>query len=65
MKITDKCTFSDGLLWNFKEHHGIRKLDISGKVLPADAEGAQQLSELFHNLLEQHKLLSTQFLQCW
>ena len=56
------------LLWlsvKFKEHHGIRELDISGEMLPADAEDAQQLSELFHNLVEEHKLLSNQPLQCW
>jgi hypothetical protein len=32
------------LLWlsvKFKEHHGIRELDISGEMLPADAEDAQ------------------------
>jgi hypothetical protein len=35
-EISDKCTFSDSCLQNFKECHGIRKLDIS-EVLSADA----------------------------
>ena len=36
-KISDKCTFSDSCLQNFKECNGIRKLDISDEVLSADA----------------------------
>lgn len=36
-KISDKCTFSDSCLQNFKECNGIRKLDISDNVLSADA----------------------------
>lgn len=35
-KISDKCTFSDSCLQNFKEYHGIRKLDISDEVVSAD-----------------------------
>lgn len=37
-KISDKCSFSDSCLQNFKECHGIRKLDISDEVLSADVE---------------------------
>jgi hypothetical protein len=47
-------------LQNFKECHGIRKLDGSSEVLSADVEAAEWYSELFHNLMEQHKLLPTQ-----
>lgn len=36
-KISDKCTFSDSCLQNFKESNGIIKLDISDEVLSADA----------------------------
>jgi hypothetical protein len=60
MKITDKCTFSEGWLRNFKQRHGIRKRDVSGEVLSADVEAAERYSELFRNLVEQNKLLPTQ-----
>jgi hypothetical protein len=30
MKISDKCTFCDGWLKNFKECNGFRKQDVSG-----------------------------------
>jgi DDE superfamily endonuclease./Tc5 transposase DNA-binding domain./CENP-B N-terminal DNA-binding domain. len=60
MKITEKCTFSEGWLRNFKQRHGIRKRDVSGKVMSADVEAAERYSELFHNLVEQNKLLPTQ-----
>jgi hypothetical protein len=55
MKITDKCTFSNGWQPNFKDCHGIGKLDVSGEVLSAD-EAAERYTELFHNLGEWHKL---------
>ena len=35
-KISDTCTFSEGCLQNFKECHGIRKMDISDEVLSTD-----------------------------
>jgi hypothetical protein len=44
---------------NFKECHGIRKLDRSSDVLSVDAEAAEWYSELFQNLMEQHKFLQT------
>jgi len=47
-------------LQNFKECHGIRKLDGSSEVLSADVEAAEWYSELVYNLLEQHKFLPTQ-----
>jgi hypothetical protein len=36
------------------------KYGISGKVLSTDDEAAEQYSELFYNLVEQHKLFPTQ-----
>ena len=36
------------------------ELDISGEVLSAKVEAAEQYSELFHNDAEQHKLFPTQ-----
>jgi hypothetical protein len=60
MKITDKLTLPDSWLWDFKECHGIRKLNISGEVLPAGNETAVLYSELFHYLVEEHKFLPTQ-----
>jgi len=37
-----------------------RELNISGEVLSTDVEAAEQYSELFCNLAEQHKLFPTQ-----
>lgn len=59
MKTSDSCTFSEGQVQNFKECHGIRKLDRSSDVLSVDAEAAEWYSELFQNLMEQHKFLQT------
>jgi len=44
MKINDKHMFSESWRQNFKQHHGIRKLDISSAVVSVDAEAAQQYS---------------------
>jgi hypothetical protein len=60
LKITYKCTFSNGWQQNFKDCHGIRELNISGEVLFTDDEAAEQHSELFYNLVEQHELFPTQ-----
>jgi len=60
MKVSEKCTFSEGWLRNFKQRHGIRKRDVSGDVLSADVEAAERYSELFRNLVERNKLLPTQ-----
>jgi hypothetical protein len=47
-------------LQNFKECHGIRRLDRSSEVLSADVEAAEWYIELVHNLMEKCKLLLTQ-----
>jgi hypothetical protein len=44
MKIPDKCSFYCGWLRNFKECHGIRKLDNSGEMMSVDAEAAEEYS---------------------
>jgi len=60
IKISYKCTFSNGWQHNFKDCHGFRELNISGEVLPTDDEAVEQYSELFYNLVEHHKLFPTQ-----
>lgn len=44
MKIPDKCSFYCSWLRNFKECHGIRKLDNCGEVMSVDAEAAEEYS---------------------
>jgi hypothetical protein len=41
METNTQCTFSDGWLNNFKNRHGIRKLDIAGEKQSVDTEVAK------------------------
>uniref|UniRef100_K7F827 HTH CENPB-type domain-containing protein n=1 Tax=Pelodiscus sinensis TaxID=13735 RepID=K7F827_PELSI len=56
MNISESCVFSEGWLRNFKDRHGIRKLDISGEQKSANHVAAEEYSAIFEQLVEEHRL---------
>uniref|UniRef100_K7GDC9 HTH CENPB-type domain-containing protein n=1 Tax=Pelodiscus sinensis TaxID=13735 RepID=K7GDC9_PELSI len=55
MNINKSCVFR-GWLRNFKDRHGIRKLDISGEQKSANHVAAEEYSAIFEQLVEEHRL---------
>ena len=60
MEIETDVKFSDGWLRNFKHRHGIRAIDVAGEKQSADEEAAAAYSELFSQLIREHKLTPDQ-----
>jgi hypothetical protein len=60
MEINTECTFYFGWLSNFKNRHGIRKLDIAGEKQSADMKAAKQYSVTFEQLIKDSNLTDDQ-----
>uniref|UniRef100_K7FX56 HTH CENPB-type domain-containing protein n=1 Tax=Pelodiscus sinensis TaxID=13735 RepID=K7FX56_PELSI len=56
INISESCVFSEGWLRNFKDRHGIRKLDISGEQKSANHVATEEYSAIFEQLVEEHRL---------
>lgn len=53
-------SFSKGWLHNFKNHHGIRKLDVFGEIKSADEAVANEYKTTFQKLVDDHNLFPPQ-----